>query len=83
VLTMPVLVPLADLLSQSRQLAVLAYQSGAGLMELVTPTNGALMAVLLAAGVSYKDWMRFALAGVGIVLMVFIAGMGTVLMHLG
>jgi uncharacterized ion transporter superfamily protein YfcC len=78
-----VLVPLADLLGQSRQLAVLAYQSGAGLMELVTPTNGALMAVLLAAGVSYKDWMRFALAGVAIVLLIFIAGMSAELLHLG
>jgi len=29
-------------------------------MELVTPTNGALMAVLLAAGVPYQRWIRFA-----------------------
>jgi uncharacterized ion transporter superfamily protein YfcC len=38
---------------------VLAYQTGAGLTELVTPTNGALMAVLLAAGVPYDRWIRF------------------------
>jgi len=63
VLTMPILVPLADLLGLSRQVPVLAYQTGAGLMELMTPTNGALMSVLLAANVRYEDWMRFAAVG--------------------
>lgn len=74
VLTMPVFVPLSDLLGVSRQVTVLAYQMGAGLTELLTPTNGALMAVLLAAGVPYQRWVRFALAGVGIVLLVGVAG---------
>jgi uncharacterized ion transporter superfamily protein YfcC len=60
-LTLPVLVPLADLLGLSRQTVVLAYQYGAGLCELLTPTNGALMAILGAVGVRYEDWLRFAL----------------------
>lgn len=59
VLTMPVLVPLADLLGLSRQVIVLAYQYGAGLCDLVTPTNGALMAILASAGVRYEEWMKF------------------------
>lgn len=59
VLTMPVIVPLADLLGLSRQVAVLAYQYGAGLCDLVTPTNGALMAILAAGGVRYEQWMKF------------------------
>ena len=74
-LTMPLFVPLADLLGQSRQLPVLAYQTGAGLMELFTPTNGALMAVLLAAGVSWPRWARFALGGGALALVVGIGGM--------
>ncbi len=61
VLTLPILAPVADLLQISRQAAVLAYQTGAGLAELVTPTNGALMAVLAAAGVPYQSWLRFVL----------------------
>lgn len=61
VLTMPVLVPASDLLGLSRQVTVLAYQYGAGLTELVTPTNGALMAVLIATGVRYDRWLRFVL----------------------
>lgn len=60
VLTMPVLVPLSDLLGLSRQVTVLAYQYGAGLCELLTPTNGAMMAILAAAGVRYDTWLRFA-----------------------
>jgi uncharacterized ion transporter superfamily protein YfcC len=63
VLTMPLMVPLADALSLSRQAAVLAYQTGAGLMEMATPTNGALMAVLVAAGVPFGRWIRFAFGG--------------------
>jgi uncharacterized ion transporter superfamily protein YfcC len=60
VLTMPVLVPMSDLIGLSRQVVVLAYQYGAGLTELLTPTNGALMAVTAAAGVKYGDWLEFA-----------------------
>ena len=44
----------------SRQVAILAYHYGAGLCDLLTPTNGALMAILATAGVRYEDWVRFA-----------------------
>jgi uncharacterized ion transporter superfamily protein YfcC len=60
VLTLPVFAPVADLLHMSRQVAVLAYQYGAGMCELMTPTNGAFMAVLAAAGVRYDEWIRGA-----------------------
>ncbi len=82
VLTMPVLVPLSDLLGLSRQLTVLVYQIGAGLCELMTPTNGALMAVLAAAGVEYENWLRFvtplylALVGLGLVAVTVGIGIG-------
>jgi len=77
VLTMPIMAPLADLLGFSRQVAVLAYQTGAGLTDAVTPTNGALMAILLAAGVPYGRWLRFVFPGIGLVALVGIAGMMT------
>jgi uncharacterized ion transporter superfamily protein YfcC len=62
-LTMPIFVPLGDLVGLSRQAVVFAYQTGAGLMEMFTPTNGALMAVLLAADVPFSRWVRFAVGG--------------------
>ncbi|HSL71640.1 MAG TPA: Na+/H+ antiporter NhaC family protein [Longimicrobiales bacterium] len=68
VLTLPVLVPLSDLIGLARQVTVLAYQYGAGLCELLTPTNGALMAMLGAAGVSYGDWLRFFLPRYAVLL---------------
>jgi uncharacterized ion transporter superfamily protein YfcC len=68
VLTLPLLVPLSDLIGLSRQVTVLAYQYGAGLCELVTPTNGALMAMLAAAGVRYEEWLRFVLPLLGLLL---------------
>jgi len=70
VLTMPLFVPMADVLGLSRQVPVLAYQTGAGLMEMATPTNGALMAILLAAGVPFQRWIRFALGGILILVLV-------------
>jgi uncharacterized ion transporter superfamily protein YfcC len=60
VLTMPLLVPLSDLIGLPRQVTVLAFQYGAGLTELLTPTNGALMAILAACGVRFDQWLRFA-----------------------
>jgi uncharacterized ion transporter superfamily protein YfcC len=73
VLTMPLFVPMADLLGVTRQVPVLAYQTGAGLTELITPTNGALMAVLLAAGVAYERWIRFAIGGALLCVLIGVA----------
>jgi uncharacterized ion transporter superfamily protein YfcC len=58
-LTMPLLTPLSDLIGLSRQVTVLAFQYGAGLCELITPTNGALMAMLAACGVRFDQWLKF------------------------
>jgi uncharacterized ion transporter superfamily protein YfcC len=76
VLTMPLLVPLSDLIGLSRQVAVLAYQYGAGLCELVTPTNGALMAMLAASGVRYDEWLRFVLPVVAALVALAVAAIG-------
>lgn len=81
VLTMPLLTPIADLIGMSRQVVVLAYQYGAGIMDVVTPSNGGLMAILAAAGISYKDWIKYAwkpiliifgFAGISVVMGIFI-----------
>lgn len=74
VLTMPIMGPLADLLGFSRDAAVIAYQTGAGLMDMITPTNGALLAMLLAADVPYGRWIRFAVPGALLVSIVGLAG---------
>lgn len=57
--TMPLMAPLADLSGVERQTAVLAFQLGDGLTNLVVPTSAALMGCLAAARVDYVDWLRF------------------------
>jgi uncharacterized ion transporter superfamily protein YfcC len=75
---MPLLVPLSDLIGLSRQVTVLAYQYGAGLCDLLTPTNGALMAMLAAAGVRFEEWLEFALP-----LFAILLGLGALAIAVG
>ena len=79
VLTMPLMVPLADLLGLSRLVPVLAYTTGAGLAELLTPTNGALLAVVVAAGVPFRRWLRFAIVGVALAAAVGLVAIALIL----
>lgn len=78
VLTMPILIPLSDLLDLPRQVTILAYQYGGVLCDLITPTNGALMAVLATATVRYDEWIRFAAP-----LWIALLGLGAVAIALG
>jgi uncharacterized ion transporter superfamily protein YfcC len=59
VLTMPILAPLSDLIGLSRDVCILAYQYGAIVMNMISPTNGALMAIITIAGISYDQWFSF------------------------
>lgn len=61
VLTIPILAPLSDLIGLSRQVCVLAFQYGAILMNMLSPTNGALMAILALSGIRYDQWLNFAI----------------------
>ncbi len=74
-LSMPIMAPLADLLGISRDAAVIAYQTGAGLTDIITPTSGPLLAVLLGAQVSFGRWMRFVIPGALLVALVGVAGL--------
>ncbi len=57
--SMPLMVPLSDLMGISRQTAVLIFISGDGFSNMVIPTNGVLMAFLAVAGVPFEKWIRF------------------------
>lgn len=61
VVTMPIMAPLADLLDISRQTAVLAFQTGDGLSNILYPTSGYFMAALALGGVRWERWVRFYL----------------------
>lgn len=57
--TMPLMAPIGDLVGVSRQVAVLAYQFGDGLMNMIVPTNAVLMGILGLAGIPYSKWFKF------------------------
>lgn len=77
-LTMPLLASLADLMEVPRQLMILCYQYGAGTAELITPTNGALIAVLAASKVSFVKWIKFAFKAYAILVL-----LGIVAIYIG
>jgi uncharacterized ion transporter superfamily protein YfcC len=58
-LTMPIMAPLSDLLGVSRQTAVLAFQFGDGLSNMIIPTSGVTMGVLSIARIPYDVWLRW------------------------
>lgn len=57
--TMPIMLPVADIIGMTRQTAVLAFNFGDGLSNYVLPTSSALMGFLAIANVSYEAWMRY------------------------
>ena len=57
-ITMPILIPLADLSNMSRQLMITAFQVGDGLTNLIVPTSGGTLAMLALGRVSYKQWLK-------------------------
>ena len=59
--TMPILIPLGDLIGISRQTMVMAFQVGDGLTNLIVPTSGGTLAMLAMGRVSYSSWLRFSL----------------------
>ena len=57
--TMPVMLPVADMVGMTRQTAVLAFNFGDGLSNYVLPTSSALMGFLAIANISYEKWMKY------------------------
>ncbi|MGX7030767.1 putative basic amino acid antiporter YfcC [Vagococcus zengguangii] len=70
-LTMPIMAPLADLLNIPRQIAVLAYQLGAGFMDAFTPVSASLIGVL---GVAHIDWAKWAKFQIKMQAFLFVLG---------
>lgn len=60
-LTMPIMAPLSDLLGISRQTAVLCFQMGDGIFNMIIPTSGVTMGVLSIAKIPYNKWVRWLL----------------------
>lgn len=57
--TLPIMLPVADIIELKRQVAILAFQFGDGLSNLCYPTVGALVAFLIYTKVPFDRWIRF------------------------
>lgn len=61
VLTMPVMIPLADIVGINPQIAILAYQFGEGWTNAIIPTAPVTMAAIGMAGIPWIKWARWNL----------------------
>ena len=57
--TMPLMVPISDLLHINRQLTVLAFQYGDAISNILFPTSAILMGALAVGKISYTEWLKF------------------------
>ena len=57
--SMPIMAPLADLIGITRQTAVLTFQFGDGLSNMIFPTVGYMMAAIALGKVKYGTWVKF------------------------
>lgn len=57
--TLPVMIPVGEIVGLTRQTTILAFQIGDGLSNLINPTLGGLIAMLSMCKVSLEKWIRF------------------------
>ena len=59
VVTMPIMLPLADVTGVTRQTAIFAFQWGDGLSNIFWPTMGYMIASIGFANVTYDKWIKW------------------------
>ena len=59
--TLPIMIPVGDLVGLTRQCTILAFQIGDGVTNLFNPTLGGLIAMLSMCRVPFDRWLRFVL----------------------
>ena len=64
--SMPIMAPLSDLVGITRQTAVVAFQLGDGISNILTPTSGYFMAGLALARIPWIKWAKWFLPLVGL-----------------
>ena len=63
--SMPIMGPLAQQLGFNPAIMVMIFSAASGAVNMITPTNGAIMGGLALARVEYGTWFKFALKVVG------------------
>ena len=68
--TLPIMIPLGEVLGLTRQTTILAFQIGDGVTNLVNPTLGGLIAMLSMCRVPLDRWLKFIFPVVIVILLV-------------
>ena len=57
--TLPIMIPVGDIVGLTRQSTILAFQIGDGVTNIINPTLGGLIAMLSMCRVPFDRWLRF------------------------
>lgn len=69
-ISIPIMAPLGDLVGVTRQTAVIAFQLGDGLSNIITPTSGYFMAGLALAKIPWEKWAKWFIKIVAVLYLV-------------
>jgi len=58
-LSMPIMIPLSDVIHLNRQIAILAFQYGDGLAHLCFPTTAVTVAFIAVGKILFSKWLQF------------------------
>lgn len=72
-LSIPILAPIAQASGLGGQTLIIAFLMGSGLMNMITPTSGMLLAYLATSKVGYGEWVRFVAPLLAILLVLAVA----------
>lgn len=61
VISLPIMIPIGDMAEVSRQTAILAYQLGDGITNILWPASGYFMAALAIGDTDYKTWVKWVM----------------------
>ncbi|WP_210126913.1 AbgT family transporter [Staphylococcus sp. GDY8P71P] len=78
--TMPLMVPISDLLHINRQITVLAFQYSDSISNVLFPTSAILMGALAVGKISYTQWLKFAWKLILVWVIICCIGMSIALM---
>jgi uncharacterized ion transporter superfamily protein YfcC len=72
-LSIPILAPIAHASGLGGQTLIIAFLMGSGLMNMITPTSGMLLAYLATSKVGYGEWVRFVAPLLAVLLVLAVA----------
>lgn len=75
-LSIPIMAPLGEFTNISSSLIVTAFQSGSGLVNLLTPTSAVIMGALAVAHIPYERWLKYIIGFVAIIFVLTVIFLG-------